>query len=96
MDDYPLTPEQRSHDDGAGPISVALGGFALFFAIIPFVGLVAWPLSIAGLVVGTGALRRANQRRASATSAMIGLGLSTLALLVCVGWVVATAVSLTS
>lgn len=64
-----------------------LGMVGLIFALIPVIGLVAWPLVVLGVVFGTLGLIRVRRRSAPhATLAVIGLVLSALGLIVCTAW----------
>ncbi|QGK68755.1 hypothetical protein GIY23_03605 [Allosaccharopolyspora coralli] len=101
MPNYPPAPDNEptpnSTTDDSGTVSLAFGCAAAFFAFVPFIGVVAWLLGICGLVFGVSAYRKLGRGEPdNRVAAGFGVGLSSFALLVCVGWVVATLVSLSS
>lgn len=82
------TPPQPQN--GLGTAGFVLGLIGLLFSPIPFVGMVAWPLVILGLIFSLIGLSRANRRRATNKGlAVAGIVLSLVGLVICVLWVVA-------
>jgi hypothetical protein len=88
-------PPAAKRTDDNGMMSLLFGGAAAFFAFVPFIGVIAWPLSIVGLVFGKIGLDKARRGETGTRNTSIGgLVLSTFALLVCVGWLIFTVVAL--
>ncbi|CAM00902.1 hypothetical protein A8924_1980 [Saccharopolyspora erythraea NRRL 2338] len=71
--------------NGFGITSAVLGTVGLVFAFIPFVGVIAWPLVLVGLVFGVlGLLRVAKGRADNRGTALTGTVLCVIGLLLCV------------
>lgn len=76
--------------NGFGVTSLVLGIVGAVFAIIPVVGVIAWPMVIIGLIFGVLAILRA--RKGVATNqgvAIAGTALSGLGLALCIIWAAA-------
>lgn len=85
----PVVPQPPKN--GLGTAGFVLGLLAALFALIPIVGVIAWPLAILGLVFGIVGIGRA--RRGAATNkglSVAGTVLAAVALVICVAWVAAT------
>lgn len=70
---------------------MVLGILALLFSWIPFVGVIAWPLAILGVILGAVGLRNARRGAPGKGSAIAGLVTSAVALVICVAYVAVTA-----
>jgi hypothetical protein len=87
----PLSPQQ-SPKNGLGTAGFILGLLAALFAIIPVIGVLAWPLGILGLIFGLIGIARA--RKGVATNkghAVAGTVLAAIGLVICLVWVAALA-----
>jgi hypothetical protein len=74
--------------NGLGVAGFVLGLVGLLFSFIPFVGVIAWPLVILGLVFSVIGYSRGRKGRATNKGlAMAGIVLSVLGLLVCILYV---------
>lgn len=74
--------------NGVGTAGFVLGLVGFLFSFIPFVGVVAWPMVILGLVLSLVGFGRANKGVATNKGlAIAGAVLSVLGLIVCVLWV---------
>jgi hypothetical protein len=84
----PAVPAQ----DGLGTAGFVLGLIGLIFSPIPFVGVIAWPLVILGLVFSAVGVARASSGRATNKGlAIAGLVLSIIGLFICIIWAAAFA-----
>jgi uncharacterized protein DUF4190 len=85
---YPVQPSS-----GLAVASLVLGIVGLVFSFIPFIGVIAWPMVILGIVFGGIALNKANQAPASSSKGMAiaGLVCSIVGLAICVIWAAAVA-----
>lgn len=73
--------------NGFGTASFVLGLLGLVFAMIPIIGVVAWPMVILGLVFGLiGWRRAANGGATNKGLAIAGVVLSVAGLVLCVVW----------
>lgn len=82
---YPPAPK-----NGLGTAGFVLGLLATLFAVIPIIGVVAWPLGILGLIFGLVGLSRASNGMATNKGlAVAGAVLSAVALVICMVWVAA-------
>ncbi|MEU6700243.1 DUF4352 domain-containing protein [Pseudonocardia sp. NPDC046786] len=71
--------------NGFGTTALVLGILGLLFSLIPFVGVIAWPLVILGLVFGVLGIVRVSRGKANNRGVAIsGTVLSALGLLVCI------------
>jgi hypothetical protein len=87
---YPPQTTPAAPRNGLGTAGFVLGLVGLLIAIIPIVGIVAWPMVILGLIFSIIGFTRA--RKGVATNkglAIAGIVLSALGLLVCVLWAAA-------
>ncbi|MFF4591564.1 DUF4190 domain-containing protein [Amycolatopsis sp. NPDC001319] len=67
-----------------------LGLVGLLFAFIPVVGVIAWPLTILGVIFGVVGITRANKGEADNKGmAITAVVLSAIGLVICVVWTVA-------
>lgn len=85
---YPAPPPPPPAQNGMGIASLVLGILGLLTSFIPFIGVVAWPMVIIGLVLGFVGLGKARSGRAGAGMAVAGIVLSGLGLIVCIIWLV--------
>ncbi|WP_141287100.1 MmpS family transport accessory protein, partial [Pseudonocardia saturnea] len=78
--------------NGFGTTALVLGILGLLFSLIPFVGVIAWPLVILGLIFGVLGIVRVSRGKANNRGvAIAGTVLSALGLLVCLVYVSAFA-----
>ncbi|GAA3355918.1 DUF4190 domain-containing protein [Saccharopolyspora gregorii] len=83
-----VVPPPTTPKNGLGTAGFVLGLLALLFSFIPIIGLVAWPLSILGLVFGViGIIRARNGLANNQGMAITGTVLAAIGLLVCFAWV---------
>ncbi|MEV6644247.1 Ltp family lipoprotein [Amycolatopsis sp. NPDC051371] len=76
--------------NGLGTAGFVLGLIGLIFAFIPIIGIVAWPLTILGLIFGIVGTLRANRGQASNKGlAITAVVLSAIGLVICVLWTAA-------
>jgi len=76
--------------NGLGTAGFVLGLVGLLFAFIPLIGVVAWPLTILGLIFGIIGTLRANRGQASNKGlAVTAVVLSAIGLVICVIWTAA-------
>jgi hypothetical protein len=76
--------------NGLGTAGFVLGLIGLLFSPIPFIGVVAWPLVILGLIFSLIGVARAGKGRATNKGlAIAGVVVSVLGLVVCILWAVA-------
>ena len=81
---------QQPPRNGLGTAGFVLGLIGLIFSPIPFVGVIAWPLVIVGLILSLLGLAKA--RKGEATNkglAVAGIVLSAIGLVICIVWVAA-------
>jgi len=79
----------RGDRNGLGTAALVLGITAAVFSVIPIVGLIAWPLSITGIILGFIGLSRVNQGEATNRGVTIGgLATSGAALAICFVWLI--------
>jgi hypothetical protein len=84
---YPAQPS-----NGLAVASMVLGIVGLVFAFIPFIGVIAWPLVILGIIFGGIGISKANEvPGAPKGMAIAGLTCSIVGLLICIIWVAAVA-----
>jgi MmpS family membrane protein len=87
---YPPQTAPAAPRNGLGTAGFVLGLVGLLVAMIPIVGIVAWPMVILGLIFSIIGFTRA--RKGAATNkglAIAGIVLSAIGLLVCVLWAAA-------
>lgn len=76
--------------NGFGTAALVLGIVGVVFAVIPIVGVIAWPLVILGLIFGVlGILRAGKGEATNKGMAITGTALSGVGLLVCLCWTIA-------
>ncbi|GLY68370.1 hypothetical protein [Amycolatopsis taiwanensis] len=81
-------PRRVTGDNHFATAGFVLGLLGLVFAVIPFIGLIAMPLVVPGLVCATIGLARAVRYQAPRLStAAAGLVLSTIGFVVCLVWI---------
>lgn len=74
--------------NGIGVTGFVLGLVGLVFSPIPFIGVIAWPLVILGLILSIIGLARVKSGKASNKGLSItGIALSALGLIVCIVWI---------
>ena len=87
---YPY-PMQPAPQNGTGTAGLVLGILALVFCWIPFVGVIAWPLSIVGVSLSYVGVSKADKGQVTNKgSAVAGAVMSIIALAVCAIWLVLT------
>lgn len=80
--------------NGFGTAALVLGIVGAIFAVIPIIGIIAWPMVIVGLVLGVLGILRANKGVANNRGvAIAGTALSAVGLALCIIWTVAFAAS---
>jgi hypothetical protein len=87
---YPPVPPQHPQPprNGLGTAGFVLGLVGLVMSPIPFIGVVAWPLVILGLIFSAVGLARVSKGRATNKGLSItGIAASALGLVVCIVWV---------
>ncbi|MCR6483673.1 DUF4190 domain-containing protein [Amycolatopsis sp. OK19-0408] len=78
------------YKNGLGTAGFVLGLVGLIFAFIPIIGVVAWPLTILGLIFGIiGTLRAGRGQANNKGMAITGTVLSAIGLVICFIWTVA-------
>jgi type IV secretory pathway VirB10-like protein len=83
-------PVANQPKNGLGTAGFVLGLIGLIFAFIPIIGIVAWPLTILGLIFGIVGTLRANRGQASNKGlAITAVVLSAIGLVICVLWTAA-------
>ncbi|MGW3960466.1 DUF4190 domain-containing protein [Amycolatopsis sp. NPDC005003] len=83
-------PVPNQYKNGLGTAGFVLGLVGLLFAFIPLIGIVAWPLTILGLIFGIVGTLRANRGQASNKGmAITAVVLSAIGLVICVLWTAA-------
>ncbi|AXB48229.1 hypothetical protein A4R43_02630 [Amycolatopsis albispora] len=76
--------------NGLGTAGFVLGLVGLIFAFIPLIGIVAWPLTILGLIFGVIGLQRANRGQSTNKGmAIAAIALSAIGLVICIIWTAA-------
>lgn len=84
----PAPPAQPRN--GLGTAGFVLGLVGLLFSFVPFVGVIAWPLVILGLIFGIiGIVRARNGAATNKGLAIAGTALSAVGLVVCIIWMAA-------
>ncbi|MFD2418316.1 DUF4190 domain-containing protein [Amycolatopsis pigmentata] len=90
MPPAPVTTAPAQRKNGLGTAGFVLGLIGVIFAFIPLIGVVAWPLTILGLIFGIVGTLRANKGQADNKGlAISGLVLSVVGLIICVIWTAA-------
>lgn len=85
---YPLPPPTPKN--GLGTAGFVLGLLAALFAMIPIIGVIAWPLGILGLIFGLVGISRVSNGTATNKGLTIaGAVLSAVALVICMVWIAA-------
>ncbi|MGA6168230.1 MmpS family transport accessory protein [Amycolatopsis magusensis] len=81
-------PQQQPPRNGIGITGFVLGLVGLVFSPIPFIGVVAWPLVILGLIFSIFGVVRVNKGVATnKVLSIVGIVASVIGLGVCVAWV---------
>lgn len=87
---YPPQQTMSPPQNGLGTAGFVLGLIGLIFSPIPFIGVVAWPLVILGLIFSLIGLGRAAKGRATNKGlAVAGVVVSVVGLVICILWVAA-------
>jgi hypothetical protein len=90
MPPSPPMPVANQYKNGLGTAGFVLGLVGLIFAVIPIIGIIAWPLTILGLIFGVIGTLRANRGQASNKGlAITAVVLSAIGLVICVIWTAA-------
>jgi len=80
---YPVQP-----NNGMGVASMVLGIVGLVFSFLPFIGVIAWPLVILGVIFGAVGINKAGQVPGMPKgTAIAGLTCSLVGLVICILWV---------
>lgn len=88
---YPPPEQPTQPRNGFGTTGFVLGIIGLVLSFIPFVGVIAWPLVILGIVFAGLGLMRIRSRKADNKGLTIaGLVVSIVGLVMCIVWVAAT------
>jgi hypothetical protein len=92
----PAMPALPLRKNGLGTTGFVLGLVGLLFAFIPLIGVIAWPLTILGLVFGIVGTVRVNRGQADNKGlAITGVVLSAVGLVICVIWTAAFGAAVT-
>ncbi|GAB2746411.1 MmpS family transport accessory protein [Amycolatopsis magusensis] len=84
---YQAPPQQQPPRNGIGITGFVLGLVGLVFSPIPFIGVVAWPLVILGLIFSIFGVVRVNKGVATnKVLSIVGIVASVIGLGVCVAW----------
>lgn len=76
--------------NGMNTAGMILGIIAVVFSFIPFIGLIAWPLSVVGVALsGVGFAQTTKLQASNKGMAIAGLTLNIVALAICIIWTVA-------
>lgn len=87
MPPAPAAPASAQRKNGLGTAGFVLGLVGVIFAFIPLIGVVAWPLTILGLIFGIVGTVRANKGQADNKGlAISGVVLSVIGLIICIIW----------
>lgn len=90
MPPAPAAPVPAQPKNGLGTAGFVLGLVGLIFAFIPLIGVVAWPLTILGLIFGLiGTMRARSGKATNKGIAISGLVLSIIGLVICIIWTAA-------
>ncbi|MEV4602017.1 DUF4190 domain-containing protein [Amycolatopsis sp. NPDC049253] len=82
----PMVPQRKN---GLGVAGFVLGLVGLVFAFIPIIGVIAWPLTILGVIFGVVGIVRVNKGEADNKGmAITAVVLSAIGLVICVVWTV--------
>lgn len=90
MPPSPAMPAPFQYKNGLGTAGFVLGLVGLVFAFIPLIGIIAWPLTILGLIFGIiGTLRASRGQASNKGMAITAVVLSAIGLVICVIWTAA-------
>ena len=84
---------QPQRNNGYAIAALVLGIVGLCLALVPIVGIIAWPIVILGVIFGCISLAQALRKRASKGMAISGLVCSILGLVFCIVYLMAFTVS---
>jgi hypothetical protein len=84
---------QPQHNNGFAITALVLGIVGLCIALIPIVGIVAWPIVILGVIFGSISLAQALRNRASKGLAIAGLVCAAVGLAFCIIYLMALTAS---
>ncbi len=86
----PAMPLPSQPKNGLGTAGFVLGLVGLIFAFIPLIGIIAWPMTILGLIFGIVGTMRASRGQASNKGlAITAVVLSAIGLVICFVWTLA-------
>ncbi|MFC9258027.1 DUF4190 domain-containing protein [Amycolatopsis thailandensis] len=86
---YQAAPVAAPPRNGLGTAGFVLGLVGLLFSPIPFIGVIAWPLVIVGLILaGVGYSRAKSGAATNKGLALTGIILSAVGLVICILWTV--------
>lgn len=86
----PTAAPQPSPQNGMGTAGFVLGLLAALFAMLPVIGIIAWPLAVLGLIFGVLGITRATKGVATNKGlAVAGTVLAAIGLLLCIAWAAA-------
>ncbi|MGH3908399.1 MAG: DUF4190 domain-containing protein [Pseudonocardiaceae bacterium] len=81
---------QQSPKNGLGTAGFVLGLLSALFAMIPIIGMIAWPMAILGLIFGIVGVSRVRQGVATNKGLSIaGTVLAAIGLVICIAWAAA-------
>jgi hypothetical protein len=85
---YPMPVYQAAPSNGMGVAALVLGIVGLVFSLIPLIGVIAWPLTILGVIFGAVGTGNAGKVPGMPKGpAVAGLVCSLVGLLICIVWV---------
>ncbi len=94
---YPAAAVPRAPRNGFGTTALVLGIIGALFAVIPVIGMIAWPLVILGLIFGVLGIARARSGKADNRGVAIsGTVLSAIGLIICIVWASAFSAAVSS
>lgn len=86
----PAHPSPQLPRNGLGTAGFVLGLLSALFAMIPIIGVIAWPMAILGLIFGVLGIGRANHGVATNKGlAIAGTALAAIGLVLCIAWAAA-------
>ncbi|HEY7597053.1 MAG TPA: hypothetical protein VH969_28155 [Actinophytocola sp.] len=89
---YPPQPYPVQQSNGMGVTALVLGIVGLVFSLIPIIGVIAWPLTILGVIFGAVGLSKAGRVPGMPKgTAIAGLTCSLVGLGICIIWAAAAA-----
>ena len=84
---YPPVLEYPVRHNGFAVVGATLGSAALAVSLLPLLGMVSWILAPAGMVLSAVGLLLGFVRHAGRMGALLGIATSSIALAICLAWV---------